>query len=186
MSNDIPKFNKIVRAALTDKLAPEKAIELIRSLNVHQHKIRRAVSKIALHGLNKDGFFVRAQDNRYYCNQPSKELIPTDSFSFGALLNNLFGLNQPEPEFKYLLADVDTKAHLSGIKATIHRFAYYDKEKNILYLDAFNGSVYRLDGTNVELVNNGTDNFLFTHLPDWEPYEYIPNTVSGKNLHGNL
>jgi hypothetical protein len=171
----VKELKELADEAIKGHIEPKVAIEKLRELGEYRHKrkVRSTISYIVINVLRANGFFVRAPESRYYFYSPTKELLPLDSFAFGALLNTLFGLNQSEVEFTYVLADANTEAHAKGRKTTVYQFAFYNKREHVLYLDRFNGTIYRLDGERVDVVDNGTDEILFIHSPTWEPYEYL-------------
>jgi len=153
---------------------PEKVVSMLRDLDTVSLHIRRTlVSRLVITVLSKSGRLIKNSGGRFYFHTTTKQLLKLDSFEFGVLLNDIFGLNQTEPEFRFTLADLNTEAHLRGQPTQVHRFTFYDRQNNILYVDSFDGRVYRLDGQKIQLVDNGSDGVLFTKQPTWEPYRYV-------------
>ena len=167
------KIEELVNAAINGQMVPKAAINKLRELRGHRHKIRAAISHIVMVTLRTKGVFIRAPENRYYFCSVIREVLALDCFAFGTLLSTLFGLNQTEPEFQYIVADANTEAHIRGTRTRVYQLAFYDKNRRVLYLDRFDGMVYRLDGHKIELVENGTDGILFSCWETWEPYEYL-------------
>jgi len=160
-------------------LRPRLAIIKIRSLKgVPLHLRRSLISRLVIIILIKAGNFVKNAEGRFYFHSATKQLLELDSFEFGALFSDIFGINPTEPEYKFTLADLNTEAHLRAKESQIYRLSFYDKKNNLLYVDRFDGNIYRLDGKKVELVDNGTDGIVFTKQATWEPYQYIDGSSS--------
>lgn len=161
---------------------PKQVVLMLRGLKGTPPHLRRSyISAAVIAILRKLGGFIRNSTGRFYFHIPTKQLLELDSFEFGVMLSDTFGLNQIEPEFRYTMADLNTEAHVRGQQTQVHRFSFYDRNDNILYVDRFNGSIYRLDGKKIELVDNGTGDILFSNQPTWEPYKYI-STSSADGL----
>lgn len=169
---------RILEDMKVSRLTPRKAVEMVRDMsNVSQHMRRTLVSTVVITALTNCGRFIRSPQGRYYFHRIKKQLLELDSFEFSALLSDLFGLNQTEQEFKFSLADLHTEVYLRGEEAEVHHFAYYSSSTNVLYVDRFDGEMYRLNGENIRLVDNGTDGIVFIHHPEWKPYLFIEDSV---------
>jgi hypothetical protein len=83
--------------------------------------------------------------------------------------------------FKNVLADLQSEAVRDGRKIEARRLAYFDRDRNELYVSRFDGEYYVLDGKSVAPLPNGTrDVFFFDNLQLWQPYSYIPSTAKGE------
>jgi hypothetical protein len=182
-SQHIEDIQNIFQDIEAGRVKPEKAVSKLRGLKgAPLYQRRSLISKMVVAVLKKCGTFIKNIEGRFYFHSPTKQLFDLDGFEFGAMLSDTFGLNQTESEFKFTLTDLNNEAHLRGQVTQIYRLAYYDRQTNTLYIDKFDGTVYRLNGENIEIVDNGTDGVMFTKLPSWEPYKY----VKGSNIDGLL
>lgn len=168
----------ILRDVERSRLGPGQAVSILCTSAVPLHIRRTLVSRLVISLLKKRGRFLKCAANRFYFRTEKKQLFEIDSFEFSAFLSDLFGLNQTEQDFKFVQADLHTEAHLRGEETEIRRVSYYDRGNNILYVDRFDGQMYRLNGQSIELVDNGTDGVLFNKGPDWKPYRYAEGIPS--------
>jgi len=104
----------------------------------------------------------------YFFDKRGKILIDTDSEDFKYFLVNRYGL-----------LDKDLKEIIRAIQAAIcdvggeiepHNLSFYDKENHVLYVSNHDNQIYRLDGSRIELVDNGTDGVIFEYKPDYTPF----------------
>ena len=141
----------------------------------------RNIGKIVVADLKEGGRFFNTTQGLFVFDEPQRRTFPlTKNPGLCAVFNERYGINPREHGFDRVLADLETEAQLHGEKVEIRRFAHYEKDNGCLYVSRFDGHVYRLNGTSVESVHNGTDNVFFDDHPNWEPYCYCPNTSRGK------
>jgi len=163
----------ILKSIENGTVTPKVAVSELRYLPHTPIPVRRnLISQVVLGTLEQRGKFIRSVSERFYFDATAKQLVHLDSFEFGVLLNELFGLNQTEPEFKYCLADAHNRAHRSE-EAEVCQLAFYSPTGNVLYVDRFDGRMYRLNGQKIELVDNGTDGVLFMSQLAWRPYYLV-------------
>ncbi len=164
--------------ALPPEVRPGIAIsQLISALNEakNQDERNRIAATVVYRELRDAGKFLRALDGYYYFESERRRVIPFGSPDFTAMINDRFDLVASDKIFQHVFADLEAKCHLYGRMVTIRRFAYYDKVENILYIDKFDGEVYRLDGNSIELVPNGSGDGLFQQSKFATPYEILDN-----------
>ncbi len=136
----------------------------------------RPVSRRLIHdGLLPHGSFIAAEGRAYYFDQETKLLCDIEAFPMRALLNTRYGVNGTETLYSYMREEMLVEAMERGTRATVHQFAHYDPQANVLYLDTGQGRVLRLDGGEIREQDNGTDGVLFTLPPNSEPWEYQPD-----------
>lgn len=176
----------VVKGIEEGVVTPRKAVNELRFLPRIPVSVRRSlISQVVITVLEMRGNFIRGGKERYYFDANTKQLLPVDSFEFGVLLNEIFGLNQTETEFKYCLAEVHNKAHRTR-SSDICQLAFYSAARNVLYMDRFDGQVYRLDGKEIKLVDNGTDDVLFISQPHWEPYRLVEEALDSELIYDLL
>lgn len=67
-------------------------------------------------------------------------------------------------------------------KLTFHRFTHYDQEKNIVYVDRYDGTMYVLDGEEVSLKPHGVNDVFFYRTDNEKfpmPFSYNPEYKKG-------
>jgi DNA primase len=135
-------------------------------------EIKRDVSHTVLDDMRESGRFYRTPTNQYYWfSEDLKRLCEIGDKFFEQLVNDRYGLNKTEAEYEYLCADLETEAGRRGKESEIYRFAHYDKHNHVLYIDRNDFQMYRLDGTNIDLIPNGTNGVLFITDPQNESFE---------------
>jgi len=147
-------------------------IRLIRSdKSIPIFERKEAISKLIIGNLKEKGFFVAADGNYYWFYDRRKKLFPLDAPYFLSLIEEWYGINASEAEYKYLAESLRSETELNGRRSEVHQFARYQNER--LYISRFNGQIYRLDGEKIEVIPNGEEGILFYDDPEWEPYEYL-------------
>jgi hypothetical protein len=142
----------------------------------------RAIGEIVTTDLKLHGQFFNTTEGLFYFDEESgKAHSLDDNREFAALLGHRYGLNKEMFGFNSVLADLQSEAIRHGKKIEARRLAYYDDSRKELYVSAFNGEYYVLDGQSVRTLPNGTrDVFFFDNLQLWQPYSYRPNTPKGE------
>ena len=84
------------------------------------------------------------------------------------LIVGKYGINRSEQIFKYIYEELYREAFENGTKTEIHRMAFYDQDRHILYLFNRRNQIYRITTQKVDLVDNGTDGVLFISARETE------------------
>jgi len=135
-------------------------------------EIKKDVSGVVLDEMREHGRFYRTPTDQYYWfSKDLKRLCEIGDKFFEQLVNARYGLNKTEAEYEYLIADLETEAGRRGKESEIYRFAHYDKDNHVLYIDRNDFQMYRLNGTNIDLIPNSTDGVLFITDLQNEPFE---------------
>lgn len=130
--------------------------------------------------------FVHATDDKvYFFDGAAKRLYPIWAQrgvdpDFGALLYDRYDLLYTEKLTMHVVALLESYARTSNEpRPTVNRFSYYDVDKNILYVSAYNGEVYRLDGgEDVLIIDNGSE-VLFLDDDEGKPCEPLVGSHDG-------
>jgi len=100
-----------------------------------------------------------------------------------------YRLMPSENIYNYILDYLQTEAVMNGTKTEIHRFAYFDKERYVLYVFNHNNQIYRISNDSIELIDNGAEQVLFLSDPQTEPFQInLPIKIdnSGSQLYEEL
>jgi hypothetical protein len=166
------------------KLPIRSEIDAVRSDDLIRGFERwRRIGQIVVDDLARSGHFFNTEQGLFYFDDESCRAMSIDKndLTLAALLNQNYGINQNEYCFGRVLADTKSEAHSSGRKIPLRRLAHYDEGSGRLYVSRFDGYVYRLDGTSVQQVKNGSDDvFFFDDERQSEPYEYTENAAHGE------
>ena len=134
--------------------------------------IKKQISDKIIDDMREHGRFYRTPTDQYYWfSRDLTRLVEVGDKFFEQLVNDRYGLNRSEIEYEYLIADLETEAGRRGKESEIYRFAHYDKDNHVLYIDRNDFQMYRLNGTNIDLIPNSTDGVLFITDLQNEPFE---------------
>lgn len=148
-------------------------IDLIRTdVDIPVFEQRRIISQLIITNLKTKGFFIIAGTGSYFWFYDKlKRVFTLDSAYFLSLIEDWYGLNASEPEYKYLAEALRTEVELNGKQCEVYHFARY--QEGTLFISRFNGEVYHLDGEEIRLIPNGAEGIIFFDEPEWESYEYL-------------
>jgi hypothetical protein len=142
----------------------------------------RRIGELVAGDLRSNGQFFKTPRGLFYFDNEQRRAFPLyKNIGIEAMINSRYGINPQEPGFKRVLADLQSEADNRGACIEIRVFAHYERSTKCLYVSRFNGCMYKLDGSTITEVPNGTDNIFFLDERNtWEPYEYRPNTMPGQ------
>jgi hypothetical protein len=145
----------------------------------------RKIAAFVIDHLKAVGTLYRARDDKslHYFYDNEKRLYAVDGEDFQALCCEMFGMNAAEQEYNFVLAHIETYANRSGIEVEFFRFARF--QGGVLYINAGNNQVFRLDGVEIKTVDNGTDGILFRNSAEVEPIAVAP-TYTGSPVQEHL
>lgn len=132
--------------------------------------------------MNGRGVFFNTPQGYFLFDDDLRRAFPLVKGSIGlaALMEERHGINASEKGFQSVLSTLQSEAYLRGDKGELHRLAYYCRATQRLFVSRFDGSLYRLDGTSIKCLPNGTDGVFFFDNPNWEPYNYRPKVPRGQ------
>lgn len=149
---------------LTERLKSQRA------LNAFTRK--RLISEFIKDGLTRVGNFYHSRNQDcYYFNQEEHRLYEVGDFPFETLVNTQYGLNQTEPDYDFLVAELKAYAFRGGEETEVHQLSYYDSKNNKMYIHDGDQAVWVLDGADIEKYHNGVDGILFEEKLEAEPFE---------------
>ncbi len=139
-------------------------------------KLRKAEDAVS-EALKDLGRFYRTPGERlYWFRESTKTLheLPDriqDGGSFVRILSGLSSVNPEDPWMKQLYAHLRVWGLETAGQVQVHRLAYWDVGHGILYVDRFDGTLFRLDGSQIQTVPNGEEGVLFLPEPQTAPVE---------------
>lgn len=171
-----------VRGWLLGQQTAKERIGTIRTeKGIKESEKNRRISEIVIDELLDSGVFYKTPHELYYFDQLDCRLFPLDDAEFRARINDHFDINGSEPSWRFVFEDLNTEALLRGQETTIHRFAFYDKDKGILYVYKGKEKVFQVNSEGWSVVSNGTDGVLFLN-PDMELVEVSVGEPDSKEL----
>lgn len=133
--------------------------------------------------LKDTGRFVQtARGECYYIDQRAEavrlhEVSKERYNAFASMVRRRFGLN--EGAHKNVITGILGMAFdecMQEKPVKFHHFAHYDEEKNLVYVDRYDGYMYVLDGESIRLFPHGHDRVFFYQNPGSEfprPFEFV-------------
>jgi hypothetical protein len=118
------------------------------------------------------GYKNTAQRKRFVFDRTKKMLMETSGDDFRCFLRVRYEL--PEKDLVEVLAGISTKIWADGTEIEPYNFARYDDASGVLYISNHDNSVFRLDGENITVVDNGTDGVIFEFKPEYAPVNVKP------------
>jgi hypothetical protein len=153
-----------------------------RDTNMKGFERWRAIGDTVTTDLKKGGEFFNTEEGLFYFDEETGRAFSLDdNAEFSALMGHRYGLNKRMFGFKNVLADLQSETVRDGRKIEARRLAYFEHDRNELYVSRFDGEYYVLDGNSVRSLPNGSrDVFFFDNSQLWQPYSYTPNTAKGE------
>lgn len=143
---------------------PGAAVDEVRRLSKETPPFekKRMIWEIVRRELWSHGRFMRTRDKSYYFFEATKRKLHTVcDEELVHYVMRLFRLNATEPEFKFVVAELEAEADHHGELVRVRRFSHWVKETNMLYISQFDGNVARISDSGVDIVPNGADGVVF-------------------------
>jgi len=86
-----------------------------------------------------------------------------------AYFNQMYGFTEREDQSKWLYDALRHYVLQQGARVELRRFSAYDLANKTVYLSAYNGQMYRLDGGDVQTVGAGEDGIFFADDDGGQP-----------------
>ncbi len=156
----------------------KKMISLARvAPKIGAHERKERIAGIVEQSLIERGSFHNADDEPLYFDKVEHRLISLrthDEPAQRAFLEDVYGINASQNEYKFVYERLHAHALRRGGPALTPTFAHFDRNAGRLYVDVGAGQVARVTADGHELVPNGTDDALF------RGFAMTPVEVSGR------
>lgn len=152
----------------------ERAIFGIENSMLKSREKIRAVRKYIIKDLIKgddsigSGYKNKSRKIYYFFDKEQKLLIDTDGEDFKYFLVNRYGLL--DKDLKEIIRAIQAAIYEEAEEIEPHDFTYYDRDAHILYISDHDNQVYKLNGSDIEIVDNGTDGVIFGYKSDYVPF----------------
>ncbi len=152
-----------VEAILNIKASELKAEEKLRAISKY-------IVKDLIKGKSNAGIGYRNEKKKiyYYFDKSQKLLMDIEGTDFCCFLKDRYEL--PKKDFEEVMTWIRTYIWKSGKEIEAHNFAYFNHEKNILYVSNHNNQIYRSNGKAIDLVDNGHEGVIFEYKSDYFPF----------------
>ncbi|MQY59171.1 MAG: hypothetical protein GH144_06145 [Clostridia bacterium] len=134
-------------------------------------RYRRIGEKI-IADLKEKGRFLQVEDlDCFWFDSKNKRVIDIESPLMPMILDKKYGINPSETLFNWVKAALQDEILQSGDKVQVFLHSYYKPTEVLLYVYAGEGLVYKLDGKNIEEIDNGSDGVFFKEKFGFEPWQ---------------
>ena len=139
------------------------------------------LGKLLTDDMAKHGLFMQTENpvEYYYLDQEETCLHQVDKTAppFRKLLLDRYAINAGGAEYLQLFEHVMSRCQ-DDTPVKVYRTAHYDIANNAVYVNRFDNHMYRLDGKDVTLLQNGHDGIFFVNPPGALPWKYeTPKTT---------
>lgn len=179
LKGDVRKAIKFLSKEKNNLSPGEEAILAIKASGLKGDEKTIAISKFIEGDLftneNSKGIGFKNQKRKisYYFDQAKRIPIDIDTEDFYCFLRSQYGLL--DKEVREVVGSVRTAIWATGKTVEPCNFAYYDQKKEILYISNHDNGIYRLDGSKLDLVDNGTDGIFFEFKANYTPFSINPD-----------
>lgn len=124
--------------------------------------------------LDYDGLWINSDGRPYWADGITRRIIPIDAKNpeMWALLMTRYGLCSTDSFARHVIAVLEAFTISQGARRALTRFAHFDAANTVLYLSRYDGTSYRIDGGDFEIVPNGVG-AVFIDDDGGEPAEPI-------------
>lgn len=108
-------------------------------------------------------FSPRTAESIYYRTEPHEIMMTLGpkNLDCKTYLCTAYDLNGETKEFKYVAEHLRAWTEQEAPKVNLRDMAFYNRHTGCLYVTDFKGGIYRLDGSQIEHVENGVDGGIF-------------------------
>ena len=122
-------------------------------------------------------FFLSEERTPYYLHTAGDQnhlisLDPTDP-DYKQFILRTYRIDGSSQEYGMLYNWVEGEAK-DQPKVPIHRLSYFDRRNKVLYVNRYDGYMYRLDGHRIETLANGDEDVLFVADDSARAWSFIP------------
>lgn len=169
-----------------EKFTKEIIYQILRNEDkLKEIDLTNELKKSILENMSKFGEFFTDGINGYYFY--NCKLIPVDHKSNDRINRFVFseyGLVESQSHIKTVFDSIEMYAKENGKKTVIHTYSYFNGD--VVYVDNFNGKVWKISDKDIDLVDNGTDGIMFLET-DSTPVVYDEQSIDiGDILFGGL
>ena len=177
-----PKPNNPLKAN-KDILENIKQIQKNSQLRVNEK--HKDISTLIINDLMVEGQFYHTKENRMFWMDMIKHvLFDIEKEDFNYKFFYKYDLNITTQEGKFIYQEIKNYCFNEGLKTNVYKFAYYDKDKNILYKFDNKNKIFKINGENILVVPNGNDGVLFEKENEAEPI--VPSYTNNNYLNNHL
>lgn len=132
----------------------------------------RRIGEKIIADLKEKGRFLQVEElDFFWFDSKNKRVVNIESTLMPMTLDKEYGINPSETLYNWVKAALQDEILQSGEKVQVFLHSYYKAAESLLYIYAGEGLVYRLDGDNIEEIDNGSDGVFFKEPAGFEPWQ---------------
>jgi hypothetical protein len=136
-------------------------IEILKNTDkLKEIEVINALIKTIIDDMEKNGKFYNDGNIGYYFSNST--IIPVDSNGDGkinGLIYSKYRIVQSQPKGNVIFDSINRHSLEYGERTTVRSYCYYNEE--YVYVDNFNGTMWKISDKAIENIENGTDGVLF-------------------------
>lgn len=185
LQNDVFRAHSYLSRTQKNITPQIKAILDIKgSYKNHEEKTKKVTQFVVKDLLNGEecagiGYKDTNKKIHHYFDKSQKTLFDIDRKEFQCYLRARFGLL--DKDLKDVVEEIRTQIWKEGQEIEVYNFAYFDTKKSILYISNNDNQIYRMDGSKIELVDNGTDGIIFEIKPNYQSINVDVENINAVN-----
>jgi len=126
--------------------------------------VDREVCDAVVRDLKEKGRFLQVEGGPcYWFDDAERKVMAIDSPMMETVLDIRYGINPADRLIRNVIASLRTETLTHGKEAKVYQLAHYD-QKNLLYIYAGEGLVYKLDGQKILAEDNGNEGVFFQDI----------------------
>ena len=162
-----------------EKYIRDLIFEILKNeMKLKDFEIKKTLFDIVIADMLKKGCFYRTVKNGtrgYFFYQHFLYLCDINISDFCCLMFTLYGLTKTEGYTKKVFEDIKNYSLTAGVIVEIQNYSY--QKDGYVYIDNFDGSVFKISSKDIDSVDNGTDGVLFLKSNN-SPLKYEPQEIN--------
>jgi len=183
LRHDVERAVESITARRAAGTAQTQAILQIRSQKISAEEKRQAINEYVVRDLLTGpnpmgrGFKDKMTEALYYFDNVEKEPwdIRRKDADFYYFVRERFGIARKD--FDEIRDAVATEIDRHAPSVRVHRVAYWDMERGVLYLSNHDNRILRLGGREIKLLDNGEEGVFFHFDPRLTPFQFDEEKV---------
>lgn len=184
LRHDVERAVEAVKARRAPSTPQADAILQIRGMKLSAEEKRQAINEYVVEDLLTGekamgrGFKDVLTEALYYFDNVEKEPwdIRRKDSDFYYFVRERYGIARKD--FDEIRDAVATEIDRHCPNVAVHRVAFWDAERGVLYLSNHNNQILRLDGRKVILLDNGEEGVFFHFDPRLTPFQFDEDRVA--------
>ena len=164
-----PIVERIEEIRLSERKAEQKSIE---------------IAQLVFEDMEQHGRFYFSPELKqgFYLHSSHLMRVSERTQRFRSFIDRKYQINPSTNTYRFVSEHVINRIVEEAPKVAVHTASFYDEQYNVLYVDSFDGFMYKLDGKEISRVPTGHNGILFLNVEKSEPINYLARTTKTSKL----